>query len=118
MGDGGRRTEQGLGDTRRLLVRQHLVKGAMQRGDLRAPVDMVKPGDGFRRTLCDGGGVDMAVKTRIAFPTAVLLQAFQNFREILPHPGGGSDIQLLPAGVDIVHLRPEGDAVQTGAASR
>lgn len=62
MGDGGRRTEQGLGDTRRLLVRQHLVKGAMQRGDLRAPVDMVKPGDGFRRTLCDGGGVDMAVK--------------------------------------------------------
>ena len=43
-----------------------------------------------------------------------LLQCLQHLQQEFPYPLGGGDLQPLPAGVDIVHLGSDGNAVQTG----
>ena len=42
-----------------------------------------------------------------------VLQIFQNFQQELPGALRGRDVQLFPAGVDVVHLRADGHAVQS-----
>ena len=43
-----------------------------------------------------------------------ILQRFENFQDEVPGAGDGGDAQAFPAGVDIVHLRADGNGVQTG----
>ena len=42
-----------------------------------------------------------------------LLQIFQHFQQELPGPFSGRNLQFFPAGVDVVHLGSDGNAVQT-----
>ena len=41
------------------------------------------------------------------------LQVFQNFQQEIPRAFRGRDVQLFPAGVNVVHLRADGYAVQS-----
>ncbi len=96
-----------LGNARLSLCLQHIIQSCQSGRESPLPGGPGKNRATASEAFSAMAGVHGSENLRICITVVnCSLQTLENFQKISPHPGCGGNIQLLPAGVNVLHLGP------------